>query len=428
MRIDSISMKNFRKFEEIQICLKSNMNVIAGNNGSGKSSILDALSIGIGGFFLGISRIETPGIKRTDIRYETYMLGSRPERQPKLPVSIRCTGTVFDKDISWTRSLNTETGKTAYGEASTINKIGKRIESHIHNGNANVILPIISYYGTGRLWAQHKDTFHNNTDNYSSRFDGYVNCLSSKSNESAMIRWFRDMTMIALEDNQSVPELTAVQDAIAKCFFGGYSNAKDFKVRYSVKRKGIEVSYINKDGQPEIHPFHELSDGFRNTLSMVADIAYRMAMLNPQLLSEVTRKTPGVVLIDEVDLHLHPQWQKNILNNLQEIFPMVQFVVTTHSPTIIASAKNTNLIMIDGNDCYYYDSSYGKDSNSVMTDIMQVEPRPEEVKVLFDRFHQAIDRRDLTKAEAIYQQLADILGENDRDVVNARIALEFESF
>ena len=107
---------------------------------------------------------------------------------------------------------------------------------------------------------------------------------------------------------------------------------------------------------------------------------------------------------------------------------MVQFVVTTHSPTIIASAKNTNLIMIDGNDCYYYDSSYGKDSNSVMTDIMQVEPRPEEVKVLFDRFHQAIDRRDLTKAEAIYQQLADILGENDRDVVNARIALEFESF
>ena len=427
MKIESISIKNFRRFEDVQINLKSNMNVIAGNNGSGKSSVLDALSVGIGSFFLGISHIETPGIKRTDIRYATYQIGSRLERQPKLPVTIGCNGAVLGKELSWSRSLNTETGKTAYGEASAINKIGKQIEARIHDGDTSIILPIISYYGTGRLWAQHKDTMHHSAASNNNRFDGYVNCLSSKSNESALIRWLRDMTMIELQEKEPVPELAAVLDAIADCFAGGDCEAKLFKVRYSLKNKGIEISYV-KDGKPEIHPFYELSDGFRNTLSMVADIAYRMAMLNPQLLSDVTKKTPGVVLIDEVDLHLHPQWQKNILNNLQEIFPLVQFVVTTHSPTIIASAKNTNLIMIDGDQCYYYDSSYGKDSNSVMTDIMQVEPRPAEINNLFEAFRHAIDEGDLAKAKAVYQQLADILGENDREVVKARIDLEFESF
>lgn len=428
MRIDEISAKNFRKFEDIHIQLQPKINVIAGDNGSGKSSILDALSLGIGSFFLGISRIETPGIKKSDIRYGTYKIGSRIERQPNLPVTISCKGTINEEDLSWSRSLNTEGGKTAYGDAAPINKIARELETKVQNGNTDVILPIISYYGTGRLWAQHRDKMQFSNNKHSSRFDGYVNCLSSKSNEHALINWFKDMTMIELQDREPVPELTAVQDAIATCFRGGDSESTNFRVRYSIKSKSIEISYVNKYGQPEIHPFYELSDGFRNTLSMVADIAYRMAMLNPQLMENVTKKTPGVVLIDEIDLHLHPQWQKNILNNLQEIFPLVQFIVTTHSPTVIASAKNAHLIMIDDQMCWYNDSSYGKDSNSVMTDIMQVEPRPNDIKKLFESFNNALDKNDLVKAKGIYQQLVGILGENDRDVVNAKIALEFESF
>ncbi|ETW94960.1 MAG: hypothetical protein ETSY2_48875 [Candidatus Entotheonella gemina] len=79
-------------------------------------------------------------------------------------------------------------------------------------------------------------------------------------------------------------------------------------------------------------------------IAMVADIAYRMARLNPHLGPEVTRKTPGIVLIDELDLHLHPKWQRSVVNALKRTFPRVQFVATTHSPFIIQSLQPGELI------------------------------------------------------------------------------------
>ena len=86
-------------------------------------------------------------------------------------------------------------------------------------------------------------------------------------------------------------------------------------------------------------PVSQLSDGYKCTISLIADIAYRMAILNPQLLNKVLVETEGIILIDEVDLHLHPKWQKRILKDLMDIFPKVQFIVSTHAPEVINSVK-----------------------------------------------------------------------------------------
>ena len=88
---------------------------------------------------------------------------------------------------------------------------------------------------------------------------------------------------------------------------------------------------------PQRLPFHLLSDGYRNVVGMAADIAYRMATLNPDLLERVIGETPGIVMIDEIDLHLHPKWQRQVVGHLLRTFPQVQFVATTHSPFIIQS-------------------------------------------------------------------------------------------
>jgi len=84
-------------------------------------------------------------------------------------------------------------------------------------------------------------------------------------------------------------------------------------------------------------PFSYLSDGFRNMVAMVADIAVRCASLNPQFKGDAARNTPGVVMIDEIDLHLHPKWQRRVVNDLLNAFPKIQFVATTHSPFVIQS-------------------------------------------------------------------------------------------
>ena len=347
------------------------MNVIAGNNAAGKSTILEALAIGVGSFFLGIESIPSPRIKETDVRFVSQNVGSVVDRQPQFPVVIECDGDVNGYKLSWVRSLNTESRNTTYGEARDIKNITSDIQKKIRGGNVEVLLPVISYYGTGRLWSQKKDKRIANEKEMNSRFGGYVDCLSALSNEKLMIKWFKKMTMIQVQEETEIPELTAVRTAIAECYKSGDLISSNVDVRYSLKSDELEIVYIDKDGNKQKQPFRELSDGYKNTLSLVGDIAYRMAVLNPQLLGEVTKKTPGIVLIDEVDQHLHPLWQKNILRCLMQIFPKVQFVVTTHSPSIISSAINSNLILLDNDGCHYYGrDAYGKDVNSILYEIM----------------------------------------------------------
>ena len=124
----------------------------------------------------------------------------------------------------------------------------------------------------------------------------------------------------------------------------------------------------------------EMSDGYRNMLSMVADIAYRMALLNPQFLGEVTKKTSGVVLIDEIDLHLHPAWQRHIVSALKEIFPKVQFIVSTHAPSVISSVPKEEIVVLENHQVRRAElPTYGKDANSILKTVMDVPERPDPV-------------------------------------------------
>lgn len=135
-----------------------------------------------------------------------------------------------------------------------------------------------------------------------------------------------------------------------------------------------------------------LSSGFRTLVGMVLDIAYRMAVLNPFLLKDLVNRTPGIVLIDEIDMHLHPQWQWNVVKALKMTFPKVQFVVTTHSPIVIASCKDEKLIMLSQNFVearhakleFAYDRSVqGWQVDDVLEDIMKTANRvPETVQKL----------------------------------------------
>ena len=104
------------------------------------------------------------------------------------------------------------------------------------------------------------------------------------------------------------------------------------------------LEFETDDGGAQKFAMNEMSDGYKNTLSMIGDIAYRMAVLNPTLGDQVLRETPGIVLIDEIDLHLHPKWQQSILNDLNEIFPKIQFIVSSHAPAVINSVPKSRFV------------------------------------------------------------------------------------
>lgn len=427
MRIESLKIGNYRKFESLSVQFHSQMNVIVGNNGAGKSTVLDALSIGIGSFFLGIEGIPSPGIAKTDTRYITREVGSVLDRQPQFPVMISCSGSVFDQKMNWTRYLNTESSYTTYKESVQIKETANDAQSDIRSGDTQIVLPVISYYGTGRLWLQKKDNQNDLDSKVSNRFNGYQDCLSSSSNEKLMRKWFSTMTLHRLQEQIEVPELTAVEKAIAECFVDSGVIADKVKVRFGIKSGEMEIIYLDEDSRWQKHPFHELSDGFKNTMSLVADIAYRMAVLNPQLLDNAIKKTPGIVLIDEIDQHLHPKWQRSILKSLMKIFPKVQFIVTTHSPSVIASAISSQLIILDEDGCHYPGNSYGKDSNSILSEIMDVAPRPDDIQKRLNEFYQYLDEEKFEQAEKLLDDLVEYVGEDNSDVISARVALDFET-
>lgn len=242
-----------------------------------------------------------------------------------------------------------------------------------------------------------------------------------------MLDWFTKMTMLRLQEEREIPELSVVEGAMADCYREVFPEAKRVSIRYSVKYGELEIQTISENDEVEYLPLHLLSDGIRTILNLVADIAYRMAVLNPGLLKEVLQKTSGVVLIDEIDMHLHPAWQKHILKDLCRVFPKVQFIVTTHAPSVLVNVPNDQIRVIDKHDVYTpMRKTYGRNIQAVMEELMGAKVRPEDILENIAGIDDAIDAGKLDEAENLLNKLRIRLGDDDQDVISAQIALNLE--
>jgi len=426
MKIDSINIKNYRCFENFDIKFDDKLTVIVGNNGSGKSTVLDAVSIAIGSFLLGIDGQVSSSIHADDVRHIAYQIGSTIELQPQFPASIQANGSLNNHNITWVRTLNKPDGRTTTVDSKQLTNISTEMQKRVRDGDSNLLLPIISYYGTGRLWAQKRQKRDIDYIEKSTRFSGYIDCLDVMSNEKLMLKWFEKMTMFELQKGESFPELSATKNALNK-FYSRMTNHLNVEVIYNLASRELEVNFTNSNGERQKSPTKELSDGYRNTLSMIADIAYRMATLNPQLLEDVIEATPGVVLIDEVDLHLHPTWQQHILDDLMDIFPSVQFIVTTHAPSVINSIKKEHLVILEDFKAYYpQDATYGRDVNSILATIMGADTRPKAIKERFVEFYEKLHEGKLNDAGQILEKLETEIGSDDPEIAGAKVSLDLE--
>lgn len=225
---------------------------------------------------------------------------------------------------------------------------------------------------------------------------------------------------------EPVLELDAVYRALSRCF-SAVTGYPDATVRYNMDANELDIRYVDEDGFQMRIPMSQLSDGYRGTLSLIADIAYRMATLNPQLLDCVLEETEGVVLIDEVDLHLHPQWQKRVLDDLTSIFPKVQFIVSTHAPEVINSVRSENLVILEDAQVKEPGSQvYGKDVKSLLKEVMGVEERPQAVAQLFSRFYETLAQKDFSAAEHTLDTLDELREYHDPEVASCRVKLRLE--
>ena len=387
----------------------------------------------LGTWFVGFNIVNAKGInKRTDPLRKAYQIGATDDVQTQFPVEIEAWGKIEeskDQILHWKRELYTPTGTMTTKDAKEIVEYAAEYQKAISEGRTDIYLPMVAYYGTGRLWDYHRQK---RTDVFkvSSRTNGYIDCLDGTANVKLMMDWFQIMTINKYqrqeENLESNPELDTVYLAMEKCLtnLSGYS---DVKIRYNMGTQELDVYYSEQDKQRMRIPLNQLSDGYKGMISLVADIAYRMATLNPQLGTEVLSKGDGVVLIDEVDLHLHPAWQQKVIDNLMNIFPKVQFIVSTHAPAIISSVKTDKLRILSNKEvCMTANQVYGKDVNSVMKEIMGVNDRPDQFVELFEKFYRLLSEKKYDEAGAVLDKLDEERGYHDPEIVKCRVKLKLE--
>jgi predicted ATP-binding protein involved in virulence len=399
MRIDRLHVANFKGFEDRNFLLHPQFNLIVGVNGTGKTSLLDALSVALGSWLLGIRGYDTRHIRPQEVLladYEVEDLDEDGERhfsvnwEQKFPCLVSAEGEIMGQTMTWQRSLNTPGGRTTYGDAVNIKMLAAEIDNTVRAGG-DVILPLISYYGTGRLWdtpreqAQVNDEKAITPKEKLSRLAGYRNSVDPRLSVSNLVRWIARQSWITYQQGgKSSPIYEAVKRAILNCVEGATSLYFNAAIGEVIVEMGIHGT----------QPFNNLSDGQRCMMAMVGDIAHKAAILNPQLGSKVTEETPGVVLIDELDLHLHPKWQRRVIEDLRRTFPKIQFIATTHSPFLIQTLREGELMMLDGEPTTGY---AGRGIEEVVRYIMGVEmpetsPRFAEMKEVASEYFKILEQ------------------------------------
>jgi len=171
--------------------------------------------------------------------------------------------------------------------------------------------------------------------------------------------------------------------------------------------------------------FKNLSDGQRIMVSLVGDLASRAAILNPHLANAALRDTPGVVTVDELDLHLHPKWQRRVIRDLKTTFPSIQFIATTHSPQLVGEAQPDEITLLDGGETTTPPRSFGIDSSRVLEEVMGARSRDQSVEDLLTRLFKLIDDERFDDARRFLADVEAKLGSDDPEVTRARALMAF---
>lgn len=393
----------------MSLMLHSNMNVMVGVNGTGKTTILEAIRIFIGAVFCELDKIEnkisSPSITDDDVRLHNL------ERQ----YSVEIQGILdIDKELlhegiaSWDRVLERYGGKTKFGNGKNAKELSKNIQTLIRDGEETAV-PIIAYYSTDRYKKEKKNT---GLEADGSRLRGYYNALDSMTNIWFFLNIIKTETLWELQSGKQSIILSMVRKVIAGCVPGCAEIVHD--VKYD------KLIITQRDG--EKIPFSSLSDGVRSVLSMVMELSLRCYLLNPYLGENAPLFTPGIVLIDEIDLHLHPEWQLHILNDLSAMFPRIQFIVSTHAPLILSSVKDGCVFSIADKSVYSFPNQYKRHPEQILTDM--------NTKLTFG--HDLADYRLLIEAgkgkseEAVRlrEKLEVELGKNHDELLKADVMLQ----
>ncbi|NOQ13246.1 MAG: AAA family ATPase [Methyloprofundus sp.] len=420
MQINKLVIENFKLFSKQEFIFNTQFNLIIGVNGSGKTSLLNALAVALGGWAHVYSKNEKNLRPILESEIREIQIDNRFDKSKR--VVIRAVGRVLavnrlkvrgTEGIEWARSrIEGQEGTDTWypsqiqNDPYTIkfNDLPQEILNYIESGGA-FDLPLIAFYECNRLWlAKNKLNIEDSAKVQYSRFDPYIDCFHTGADHHAIGEWLLKHELASLQQKKETPVLQSIKNAA----IAALENCTGF--RFDFEQSRVMVEFEN-----DIHiPFEHLSDGQRTILGLFCDIARRAAILNPHFAGKASAETKGIVLIDELDLHLHLKWQRRIIEDLRRVFPNIQFICTTHSPFLIQSLRSSEeLIMLEGEPLSDYESkSIAEIAKNMGVNHPDVSVRYEEMKQAAKSYLQLLDETDLSpeaKQQEYKKQLANLV-------------------
>jgi len=418
MHIHQLKLERFRGASSLPLQLDARLNVFVGMNGAGKSSVVDATAILLSWLANRIKRPTASGrsITESDIR--------NGEHAANLELTLKDAEQFFGWNLT-----KVKRGYSRQDSASVLisaTEKAKAIQASIAESGGNTDIPLFAYYPVNRAVLDIPLRIRGRHD-----FDllsAYDESLTSGANFRTFFEWFREREDLENENRKYLDQLIkpdgfqfpdrqleAVRRALEK-FMPDFANL-------TVRRNPLRME-VEKLGQKLT--VNQLSDGEKCLMAMVGDLARRFAIANP--LRDNPLEGQGIVLIDEIDLHLHPKWQRMVVPKLLEVFPNCQFLISTHSPHVITHVQPENLFLLQLRDgqlfCSRPAESYGKTVERVLEDLMGIETtRPDEVKRSLRHIFDLIDQSDFEGARKSIEQLEDEIGE-DPELTKAGVLIK----
>ncbi|MGE1174911.1 AAA family ATPase [Pseudomonas sp. BW7P1] len=447
MQIFSFNLTDVGRFNELDVQLaptnktSSNVTVFVGNNGAGKTTLLKSLATSLSWL---VARIRTEKGIGSHLANDDIRNGASIAmvHVAVLDTSLARSNIpeVFAKEtlFSWTVARVKQGRKSASHSVLTD---ASRLADHYRTlltADNKASLPLVAYYPVERsvleipLKIRTKHTFD--------QLDGYDNSLNRGVDFRRFFEWFRERedsenetgisdtalaeisikfgydsdvwkTLSKLKASSRDRQLTAVRSAIA-AFMPGFTNLR-------VQRKPRLHMAIDKDGVTL--NVAQLSQGEKSMMALVGDIARRLAMMNQSLDNPL--HGDGIVLIDEVDLHLHPKWQRSLIRQLSETFPNCQFVLTTHSPLVISDAKDVLVYVLNNGELHEHNGLYGLDANQVLLEVMDTDIRNSDVQKRLNALLERLQDGDLETAQKLFAELAEELPDGHIELAKAALLL-----
>jgi predicted ATP-binding protein involved in virulence len=453
MKVRSLKIQSFRCIDDLTLNLDPYLTVFLGVNGAGKSSILDALSEMMA-FYYSALRKETHfgnlklmrhAKKNTggevvieshinynyqfnvselnSNRHDENRISQRSKdsdiksgaSQSMLNISIEAEHNL----IEWRLRRDRKAGFLENeNEVEDIQRFAVEFRRKIDESQG-INIPLFVHYPASRIITGNiSNDFKNDYLESLQILDDLISQTST--NFVRFFQWFRaieDLENEERRDNPSYrnPQLEAVRRSIPQ-FLDGFTDLR-------VRRSPTHHMTISKEGSELV--INQLSYGEKCLLAMVADLARRLSIANPGL--EDPLKGEGIVLIDELELHLHPQWQRGIISKLLETFPNCQFIISTHSPQIISDVKPENIYVLKSVDnkitATHPHSSFGRDSNQILETVMGVSARPEMIKNQLNDLFRLIDEGKIEEAKVLKSTLSDEIGLDEPQFSKANVLI-----